>query len=136
MAIEGLNEFLNELKKQGANIADVVKDLQTRLVLDIHNKLILSNPVDTGTSRYSWIITQSSPSTRVPAKGKYSWQQAQSRQNAVKSIQAYGVTYITNNQSYIERLNRGYSKQAPAGWIEECVSRAEAVLEAVIRDLQ
>ncbi len=80
-------EFDDELE-QAHNLAKV-------MALDIHGRVVLATPVDTGNARSGWTVDTSVP-----------------------------VPVVENNVEYIGALNRGHSKQAPAGFVEAAIDAA------------
>lgn len=121
-------------------IYDSADDILRRLILEIHTHLIVMNPVDTGTSRGSWIITQRRPSKkrlkypvpRIP--NLYSYAVAKARQKRIPTLKfKSSPTYIVNNVDYIVRLNRRGSNKANAGWVQASVALGVANLENWIR---
>lgn len=89
------------------------------LGLAIHANLTETTPVDTGWARSNWQMSAGSPiestlglpgtSGVPPLVVGYQLRQ--------------GPIYITNNVPYIQRLNEGYSQQAPAGFVQAAIER-------------
>jgi hypothetical protein len=97
-----------------------------RLVIDMHSRLVKSTPVDTGWAANNWI-----PSVRVPVvktDGTPENVSSAASDEGAASVLLWkffqGPAYITNNVPYINRLNQGSSKQAPAGFIERDILAA------------
>jgi hypothetical protein len=103
--------------------------------------LVLSTPVWSGQARANWRITlgsqPSSANTQVfnrhmPGGGinKTGIIQPQSTINQgieiLTRLRPGQPIYLTNFVPYIVRLNEGYSKQQPAGWIERQIDLAWA----------
>lgn len=111
----------------------LLKNIQIGIVIELHNGIVMRNPVLTGRSRHSWFLTLTAPSTRlVTAPGKVGqWYKTtgepvsgieKDRQVAVLRSVFYSPlgrrVYITNNQPYIQLLENGSSDKAPAGMVE------------------
>lgn len=107
-----------------------------RVAFDLFGRIVRKTPVDTGRARASWNISVNHPNRSVVARmrtivkrgthtpkglDRPSLQQAVSpSQN--KSLFALNVKpgdeiWITNNLPYIVELEKGHSKQAPAGMV-------------------
>lgn len=91
-----------------------VRSVKPRLAEDIFRRLIILTPVKTGRARFSWDITTSSFKA-PPPEGIYS---APSIPPIPKTD---GPVYIYNPIDYIEALNEGSSRQAPAMFVESAV---------------
>ena len=109
-----------------------------KLTLDVHANLVEMTPVDTGWARANWVPSISSP---YPGGGQ-EFPTREARAAAVgqgRSVQQAGTAavlgyrlsmnaiYITNNVPYIEELNEGSSKKAPAGFVQYAIAQAIAM---------
>lgn len=78
-----------------------------------------TTPVDTGRARNSWIVTQSPAEFKAsldPTGGGVSISLAnEPSKDRIEQL------YITNGVDYIDKLNAGSSKQAPARFVESSV---------------
>lgn len=98
-----------------------------RLATSVNAELIKATPVDTGWARANWIFSIGQPIDDVAgAPGKVG--PAASAQSAgIGRVLVYklhqGVIWLSNNVPYIQVLNAGHSKQAPAGFIEDAIDR-------------
>lgn len=95
---------------------DVMKDahkLQRGMAITVLNNLQLLSPVDTGRYRANHIVSFGSPDMRY-TDNKDGMSLAFS---AIDSLtpNALPVVYIQNNLPYAERLENGWSNQAPSG---------------------
>lgn len=116
----------NEIKKQVATV--VARDL------------ITVTPVDTSRALSNWIATNGSPanfSVLAYSVGSAGSTKGASMSAAIaaalKEIDAAapGVPiFLTNNLRYIRRLNDGYSKQAPAGFVERAALIGRKTVES------
>lgn len=104
------------------------RTLCRRIALEIDQRLVLNTPVDTGRARSNWLASISAPRTdTVDVRG-----QAQAIADAAVVIQQapeFPVIYLANNLPYIQRLNEGSSKQAPAGFVEGAIDAVTAVFK-------
>lgn len=78
-------------------IEQQVVDVAAKVTLDATADLVAATPVDTGRARQGW---QAETPTKLGDQG-----------------------HIINDVLYIDRLNAGHSKQAPAGFIESVVQK-------------
>lgn len=115
-----------------------VEKTMVALALQIIANLVASpsrggTPVDTGWARANWAPNIGAPLAQTigsrPKRGGSGIAPA----NPV-GILGYslgqGPIYITNNVPYIQQLNAGSSKQAPAGFIQTAIARAGKAIAA------
>ena len=86
------SDILNNLDFEDDLNTALVEDVRTKVGADLMAGLILATPVDTGQARNGWQIDT-----------------------------AGGQTTVENRVPYINRLNEGHSKQAPAGFVENVI---------------
>jgi len=118
-----------DLKKFAATIGVSVGLVAKRTVFDLHRRITYLTPVRTGRARASWGISYGS----VPndpgeprGKGRVAISARRSRMNPGDFSDGYGVWWVYNNLPYIQRLEDGYSKQAPAGMVAIALAELEA----------
>lgn len=104
-------------------------ELLTFLVLDTLRKLKKRSPVDTGSFRANWNLTEGRPDVNFDPKKRRGGNKVRFR------IKTGGVYYITNNAPYARRLADGYSPQAPAGWVRLIHDQAPRSLNRIIRKI-
>lgn len=82
-------------------------------------------PVKTGWARSNWIPSISVP-VSSPSGSPESVNGGQQQQGiaAVAGYQGDDPVFVTNNVPYIQQLNDGSSKKAPAGFVEAAVDKA------------
>lgn len=122
---------LNSL--EGAKkIADILErrttDLMRMATIEFYRQVTISTPVDTGRARAGWLITVNAPSTEVKPEGKYTYSAVPPNVPAVTINDRY---FIANNTPYIGKLNNGYSRQAPARFVELAAARIQAVISKI-----
>lgn len=110
---------------------DHISDVVRKVVLDVNFELLRTTPVDTGWARANWAIdigrepkASSPPVNSGAGLGRARAKQAAGQAKMASYSVTQGKVFITNNVPYIGRLNKGWSKQAPAGFIEAAVMRA------------
>lgn len=110
------------LNKAANNVAANADRLVRRCALATDASVVIATPVDTGRARSNWQVELGQAATGVLDPIDKSGQGAISA--GTKVIQGYksgSSVNITNNLPYIERLNDGWSAQAPAGFVEKAV---------------
>ena len=128
---KGLLDLATSLEKKAKAIDEAASKLAVDTALTIVGDLAFKTPVDTSQALSNWIVTLETPSSdkikpHFPGEGG-STQKASAAEtiNQARKILAGKKLgqriFITNNLPYIRRLNDGYSKQAPAGFVERAV---------------
>lgn len=105
---------------------------RTTISLDAHRNIVLRTPVDTGTAKRSWVISygdaltaaykkpKKKPESLNPAQAAAAEQEAITKgyqQLLPKATSPYEKVVISSNLPYMEKLEKGSSKQAPKGMI-------------------
>lgn len=84
-----------------------------------YRECTLSTPVDTGRARWGWNCSISTPDLTIPPEGQYTLDtQRASNTFTISAIFDKNILYISNAVHYVGRLNEGWSKQAPARFVE------------------
>jgi hypothetical protein len=98
---------------------------QAALVCD--QVLVTSTPVDTGRARANWIVSLGAPVFTVeasPGAGAATAKALAQGQSAIARWRGVGPIFISNSVPYIEPLDHGHSKQAPAGMTTQAIQAA------------
>lgn len=114
-------------------IDEATKGAVTEVAIDLHRRLVMYTPVDTGRARAGWIIAKSERTARfTPPPGRYNVPVSRSVSNGEGTTLIgtdVAVPYekgkdvcITNNVPYIEALDNGHSQQAPQGFTDRAVN--------------
>lgn len=100
--------------------------------------VVWRTPVDTSKALSNWQVTLTAPAyNTIPphAPGYHGYTQFQSAQAAIAAVERVLSTkkpgqtiFISNNVHYIRKLNNGFSRQAPAGFVEASVLVARSYL--------
>lgn len=110
------------------NLEDARRDAMVKTSAQIHANVVSRTPVDTGKARSNWRVSIGAPiGGEIDTFGPGSTASASSIAAGFAVFARYVPgedIYIRNNVPYIGRLNRGYSKQAPAGYIEAEIDKA------------
>lgn len=100
-------------------VGEFVGDTLRVLALDIDRRVILESPVDTGAARSNWLASIGSP---IDSVAEIDIQGAINKgAAAISGAGDYETIYIANNLPYIQRLNEGWSEQAPSGYIDKII---------------
>jgi len=115
-----------QLNKIEVQLTNETEEEAIRMVLDMHERLVRTTPVDTGWAVANWLLsTGKSIKEPVGSKKRVSIVE---REAGVASILSWtfskGAAYDTNNVPYIQALNDGWSKQAPAGFVALAIQAA------------
>lgn len=111
---------MNSFGAQIAKFAEKTKtdiDVVVRTVtLNVGASLIQQSPVLTGRFRANWMIGLGSPDETTTEDTDANASTGRIAQ-AVGTAKAGGIIYLTNSLPYANRLELGWSKQAPAGFV-------------------
>jgi len=117
-----------------------------KVAIDLETNLIARTPKDTGRAAASWVVgvNRSPQDPILPDKkgrgalsGEVQGALNRARAEIAKPLGPGGYIEIANGVQYIKRLNNGYSKQAPRGFIGAAIDQetrgVERLLSATIR---
>lgn len=135
-----LSEFSRRITLRGRKVTEGADALTRRVALAADQAVVMSTPVDTGRARSNWIASLGGPASATIdayAPGEAGSTEAANTQAALDQGEAVIRGYrgegqeihITNNLPYIQRLNDGYSAQAPANFVEQAVLEALQVVQ-------
>lgn len=100
-----------------------VRKQRNKLAFRIDGRVIRETPVDTGEARINWITSEGLPDeTHLDFGGDQSRAIAQG-QAVIESAATYTELFIQNNAPHIERLNEGWSEQAPSGYVDAIIEQ-------------
>ena len=131
-----LDQFSRRITQIGKGVV-VETDKTVRMAaLAADQAVVLSTPVDKGRARSNWIVALGAPSRATIEPYSPGEDGSTGGANTTAALaqgaaaiagysgQVHGAIAISNNLPYIERLNQGYSAQAPAGFVEKAVQSA------------
>lgn len=132
---KSLLDLAKRLEKKAASLDKAASDLSVKVATAIVLDLAHNTPVDTSKALSNWIVTLDKPSSERIEPHFRGEQGSTYRESAAetfdRAVQVLKVKkpgqkiFITNNVPYIRRLNEGYSRQQPAGFVERAVLIAE-----------
>jgi hypothetical protein len=104
------------------DVDNFVLEETQKLALAIDRDVVRETPVDTSAARGSWLGSVGTPDDSDVTNKSPEAAIAQAEQ-AVKSARPYQLIYIQNTKPYINRLNSGWSLQAPSMYIDNIIVR-------------
>lgn len=112
-------------------------DLLFRKVsLDAFSEVIDMSPVDSGRFRGNWqVAIGSAPSGTIEAVDPQGTVVKAKVAGVTAGLKAGDVIYMVNNLPYAQRLEDGYSQQAPAGMVRLTVQRWQPIVDAAVREI-
>lgn len=131
-----MGSFALDVSKWCGKSLDRIDIVSRKIALEMFRRAILRTPVDTGRARGNWQTT-----IGAPAIGTLKETDPSGRK-AIANATTVGLTWrartgasilLTNNLPYIERLEHGYSKQAPAGMVAITVAEFGGVVQEEAR---
>lgn len=127
--VDNAREFAFQIDKEWAAKGQDIDDLVHEVSMYAIQNIVNSSPVDTGRFRSNWIPSVNSPNLVVTDQIK-SAAQVISEADAVLSAQdKLPIVYIQNNLPYANRLENGWSKQAPSGMVAVTMAKVQAQYE-------
>lgn len=111
--------------KANKNVEKVVRSVSIKLF----SAIIKASPVDTGRFRMNWQTSGHAPAQGTTTQTDPSGNLALS--NVTKYITSNSISEYTmaNNLPYAERLEYGWSKQAPVGMVRVNVARFQTLID-------
>jgi hypothetical protein len=136
-----LNAFARQIAAAANAIPGNSDALVRKAALAVDQTVVMATPVDTGRARSNWIVTIDQPAQgEVPSYnpgshgstgGAVAQQAIDQGKNVISTFKNQKQICITNNLDYIEELNNGSSRQAPASFVEQAVA---AGVQAIAHD--
>ena len=133
------NSFSAAIRGNAQELRDRIELKVKRAATTLLQQLVANTPIQTGQARANWQASIGSADTSfiggpksIHPPNSIDYAGYEGRATAVIQGWTSGETiFITNNAPYIQRLNDGYSSQAPAGFVESAVSQAKAELNGI-----
>ena len=132
-----MGSFTIALEKFAEKAEKNAETATRKITLDVFRGVIMKTPVASGRARGNWQANiGSSASGEVDAEDK---------SGAVTVVKAAaecatwnpaaGPIFLTNNLPYIERLENGYSKQAPAGMVAVTIAEFGGIADDAAQEV-
>lgn len=110
------------------------KKVTRQVSIKLFSAVIQASPVDTGRFRANWQATTLSPAAGTVNTTDRSGATTISHvTTTVAGSTNASQFYLTNNLPYAEKLEYGYSNQAPQGFVRTNVSRFQALIDEAAR---
>ena len=130
-----MGEFSSVIKRFAVQTKDKETLVIRKIAIECFRRIILGTPVDSGRARGNW-----QASTGSPANGETNTLDPTGAMTISAMVsEVAGWTpkddlpaFITNNLPYIQRLNEGWSKQAPAHFVEQVIADMGGIVEAAV----
>lgn len=137
------DRFIARMNLRAANVPKEVNRVKRLAALAVDQTVVMATPVDTGRARSNWVVSMAEPSGQVVdpyaplASGKDPFKISETAnanaainqgQEVIAKVTPGQTICVTNNLPYIQRLNEGYSAQAPAMFVQQAM---DAGLKAV-----
>ncbi len=111
-------------------------DLVVRKIsLDLFTRIILRSPVDTGRFRGNWQVSiGSAPEGVLELDDKSGTATIARAQADTMKVKAGDVIYFVNNLPYANRLETGWSGQAPAGMVAVSIAEVQLTMTKAVKE--
>lgn len=120
-----LRGFSTRMAVLGQTIETNASKLKRKVAVQVDGAVVLATPVDTGRARANWQVELNNvPDGTLPEPNSAAEGTRAALDNAKSTIaraQPGDTIVIVNNLPYIQRLNDGWSAQAPANYVEKAV---------------
>lgn len=115
-------------KKQGQKI----NDTRNSVAIQMYNSVVEKTPIDTGRARGNWHCSKGSPLSAVSERTADS--PLSEEVAKISSTSGDDTIYIQNNLPYINRLENGWSGQAPQGMVRLTVQEIKSFIEKAVKE--
>jgi len=111
-----MNDFSVDLAKFGQKAVNNAEKIVRKIALDMHSRIVLRMPVDTGRARANTQISLNAlPSDSTLEVDKNGSASISSGRKELSQFKLGDTVFIYNNVEYILSLEFGSSRQAPQG---------------------
>lgn len=119
-------------KKVGANADIVVR----KIGVDVLTSVVKKSPVKSGRFRANWTVSIGAVLNRTVETLDPNGDATIAEQGAKVANFSVGPSiYLTNSLPYAQRLENGYSRQAPAGMVRLTVAEFQTFVDDAVRQL-
>ena len=131
-----MSSFGDQLRAFERKTIDKMERAARKIVLDAFSEVIMMSPVDTGRFRGNWQTAIGSvPSGTIEVLDPDGNIVIAKVAGVTAGMEIGDVVYMANNLPYAQRLEDGWSQQAPAGMVRLTVQRFQPIADAVIRQI-
>lgn len=127
-----MGAFSDDLAKFEAKTSEKLDLAVRKIALELFSRVILKTPVDTGRARANWQVAIGAlPNGTLQLEDKTGQATISAATARTAGVEAGDVIYLSNNLPYAERLEDGYSLQAPAGMVSLSVQEFQAIANEI-----
>ena len=137
--------FTDQLRAEAAAIDKALKDTVRVVAIECFGGVIMGTPVGNpslwqapappgytgGTARANWQLTNGAPAQGEVAATDSGTATRSAVTSEIPRLQYTGKFTLANNLPYIERLENGWSTQAPQGMVKLNVARVEPMIPRI-----
>lgn len=125
----------SDWKKISDKVDRVISEGIRATLFEVSTAIIKETPADTGRARGNWQASVGRGASGEVSVGSVRSGEARAISNVDQTVSvAVGdIYYLTNNLPYIERLEYGWSKQAPSGMVRKNVQQFNRLLVKNLR---
>ena len=122
--------FSKDLDNITLNLAGYAEEMVRGTLFSLASRIIKESPVDTGRFRGNWQASLNTPKQgRLQQFDKSGASAINDMSSVVAGLKMGQTFYLANNLPYARRLEYGYSKQAPSGFLRINVMRVQSELQ-------
>lgn len=127
-----MGSFADQMKAWERKTAAKMDLAVRKIALQIFRRIILKSPVDTGRFRGNWQLAIGSvPDGTLELDDKTGTATIAKGAATSLGMKAGDIIYFANNLPYAQRLEGGYSQQAPAGMVALTVQEFQSIVAAI-----
>lgn len=132
--VQNAKDFSLKLNKQVLDTNEKIEDAIQVIAMDSLRGVVLKSPVDTGRFRGNWIVSVDSPNLTETQQTDVNGSATINK--GMAAVEAFDINnsriYIQNNLPYGNRLENGWSKQAPNGMVALTLSEISAKYREIL----
>lgn len=124
--------FAEDIQAFAAKTERKMDQAVQKIAFELFSQVILKTPVDSGRARANWQVSIGSVSDGTLELEDKSGSATISAATATASgLRAGDVIFLVNNLSYAQRLEDGYSGQAPSGMVALSIQEFQQIADQV-----
>lgn len=109
-------DFRLELRAAADEVDALVMTITQKIAMFALSSVVMRSPVDTGRFRGNWLVSTGSPNEGMSENTDPGGQATIALgASAITGLKQPEIVWLQNNLPYAQRLENGWSKQAPAG---------------------
>lgn len=128
--------FADEIKSFERTVVTSSESVIEKIFIKASNHIIDKTPVLSGLARSNWFTKIDGYSTKKTDDTRAKLKRKKEAREIAKRFKLGSYITLTNNLPYIERLENGWSKQAPVGMVKVAYSLLNRWIETEVRKLK